>query len=170
MATVFDIAAHIRARVGGIGQMKLNKLAYYVQAWSLVWREQPAFSERIEAWKDGPVVRALWVDQQHHASLQLQGATPLPPDLAAHVDRVLVAYGHLSPEQLSRLTHNEDPWRLARDGVPKGVASEAEITHDAMTKFYGHRWIEAERDNAAATGDPAFVGSVDDFEKFLSAD
>jgi len=168
MATVFDIAAHIRSRIGDPGRMKLNKLAYYVQAWSLVWREQPAFQERIEAWKDGPVVSELWTCQQHRNSEDIANGRPLSPDLAAHVDRVLVAYGHMTSEQLRDLSHVEDPWALARVGTPAGAASDAEISHDAMVKFYGHRWIEAERDHVAATGEPAFRGSVKEFEAFLA--
>jgi uncharacterized phage-associated protein len=149
--------------------MELNKLAYYVQAWSLVWREQPAFAERIEAWKDGPVVQALWISQNHNASSEILNARALSPELSAHVDRVLLAYGHLSPDELSELTHNEEPWKHARGNTPAGAASDVEITHDAMTRYYGHRWIEAERDNAAARGEPGFRGSVDEFEAFLSA-
>jgi len=40
--------------------MKLQKLAYYSQAWSLVWDEKALFPEKIEAWANGPVVRALY--------------------------------------------------------------------------------------------------------------
>ena len=30
--------------------MKLQKLVYYSQAWSLIWDEKPLFEEEIEAW------------------------------------------------------------------------------------------------------------------------
>lgn len=167
MATVFDIAAHIHARLGNVGRLRTNKLAYYVQAWSLVWREQPAFNERIEAWKDGPVVKTLWISQERG---EVDRGSPLTPDLVAHVDRVLVAYGHLSGEDLIALTHSEDPWRVARGDTPDGASSSAEITYDSMVKFYGHQWIEAERDNMAAAAPPEFTGSVDELEKFLTAE
>lgn len=169
MVTVFDIAAHIRGRIGDPGRMKLLKLAYYVQAWSLVWREQPAFDDRIEAWKDGPVVATLWTDLHHHEGHRVKSGRPLAADMAALVDRVLVSYGHLSADALSALTHDEEPWNHARGNTPKGVASSAEITHDSMRRFYGHRWIEAERDNAAAAGEPAFRGSIDELEALLDS-
>jgi uncharacterized phage-associated protein len=167
VASVFDIAAHIRARIGDQGRMKLNKLAFYVQAWSLVWRERPAFGERIEAWKDGPVVVDLWASQNHRDSAEIYSAKPLSTEDAALVDRVLVAYGHLTGEELSVLTHAELPWKNARGATAPGAKSSAEITHDAMMKFYGHRWIEAERDNASAVAPPAFTGSVAEFLKQL---
>ena len=40
--------------------MKLQKLIYYSQAWSLVWDDEPLFPERIEAWINGPVVPELY--------------------------------------------------------------------------------------------------------------
>ncbi len=60
MATVFDVAAYILEQYSAIPTMKLQKLIYYCQAWSLVWDEEPLFSEDIEAWANGPVVRSLY--------------------------------------------------------------------------------------------------------------
>ncbi len=41
MATVFDVAAYILENTGSISTMKLQKLCYYSQAWSLVWDDKP---------------------------------------------------------------------------------------------------------------------------------
>ena len=56
MVTVFDVVRFILEQKGSTTAMKLQKLVYYCQAWSLVWDEQPLFKERIEAWVNGPVV------------------------------------------------------------------------------------------------------------------
>ena len=40
--------------------LKLQKLVYYAQAWSLVWDEEPLFPDPIEAWANGPVVYELY--------------------------------------------------------------------------------------------------------------
>ena len=40
--------------------MKLQKLVYYSQAWSLVWDEKPLFEENVETWANGSVVRDLF--------------------------------------------------------------------------------------------------------------
>src|ERR1700733_8590182 len=60
MATVFDVAAYILAKRGGMTAWKLQKLVYYSQAGSLVWDERPLFAERIEAWANGPVCPDLY--------------------------------------------------------------------------------------------------------------
>ena len=67
MAQVNDVARYILERQSGsVSTMKLQKLVYYAQAWSLVWDEKPLFHVRIEAWANGPIVRELY-DQ--HLSL-----------------------------------------------------------------------------------------------------
>src|SRR5260221_11586367 len=59
--SVFDVAAYIIKKMGPVSAMKLHKLIYYCQAWSLVWDERPLFQEKIEAWANGPVIRDLFV-------------------------------------------------------------------------------------------------------------
>ena len=44
MASVFDVAAYILHRAGTMTAMKLQKLVFYSQAWSLVWDEKPLFA------------------------------------------------------------------------------------------------------------------------------
>lgn len=41
MATVFDVAQYILEIKGTLAAVKLQKLVYYCQAWSLVWDEVP---------------------------------------------------------------------------------------------------------------------------------
>jgi uncharacterized phage-associated protein len=60
MRSVLDVAAYIVQKLGPLTAMKLQKLVYYSQAWSLVWDEKPLFRERVEAWANGPVVRRLF--------------------------------------------------------------------------------------------------------------
>lgn len=170
MATVFDIAARIRERLGPVDNFRLNKLVYYVQAWSLVFREQPAFNERIEAWKDGPVARVLWTDMRYSDARRLNTATPLLPEEAEVVDRVLMHFGQMTAPELIRLTHKEDPWRMARGGIPDHEHSTNEITAESIRKYYEPRWRQALADNAAAAAPPAFAGSIDELEQLLGDD
>src|SRR5271169_3358892 len=60
IVSAHDIAAYILEKNGSMTAMKLEKLVYYAQAWSIVWNESPLFRERIEAWAAGPVVPALY--------------------------------------------------------------------------------------------------------------
>lgn len=141
MATVLDVAAYILTRQGEMTAMKLQKLVYYSQAWSLVWDEKPLFDSRIEAWANGPVVPDLY--QVHRGRFRLApgmipgNETMLTQDQRETVDAVLAYYGDKSSQWLSDLTHAEGPWKDARAGLTAGERGCQEITHAAMAEYYG---------------------------------
>jgi uncharacterized phage-associated protein len=140
MATVFDVAQYILKKLGPIPAMKLHKLVYYSQAWSLVWDEKPLFENRIEAWANGPVVRDLYESHrgQFTVSSLLRGdSDALTETERETVDNVLKFYGHKPSQWLSDLTHQESPWRDARNGIPPGEYGDNEITHAALAEYYG---------------------------------
>jgi uncharacterized phage-associated protein len=141
MADVFDVAQYILRRRGPVTAWKLQKLVYYSQAWSLVWDERPLFPERIEAWANGPVCPALY--QVHRGAFVVDNIAQGNPnridkDGAETIDVVLDHYGDKSSQWLSDLTHREDPWILARNGLNDGERGSAEITHGAMADYYGN--------------------------------
>lgn len=70
MASVYDVASYILRKQGPMTAMKLQKLVYYAQAWSLVWDERPIFKGRIEAWANGPVAPELYL--WHRGEFQLK--------------------------------------------------------------------------------------------------
>jgi uncharacterized phage-associated protein len=43
-----------------IDAMKMQKLVYFAQGWCLALKDSPLITERIEAWRYGPVVRELY--------------------------------------------------------------------------------------------------------------
>lgn len=140
MANVQDVAAYILSKLKPITAMKLQKLAYYSQAWSLVWDEKPLFPERIEAWANGPVIPELYGMHRGEFQLsQLSEGDPaqLTPTEVETIDKVLEFYGDKASQWLSDLTHQEDPWLNARQGLKPGERGNNEITHAAMAEYYG---------------------------------
>ena len=142
MATAHDIAAYILKRRGEMSAMKLEKLLYYSQAWTLVWLEHPLFPEKIEAWANGPVVRKIYALHRKEFSVSTWpsgDAESLDSGERRSVDSVLSFYGDRSAQYLSDLTHMEDPWKRARAeaGAGSGVQCQAEITCASMAEYYG---------------------------------
>lgn len=135
MASVHDVAAFILGELGQMGTMKLQKLVYYAQAWSIVWDEHPLFSEGVEAWDKGPVVRELY--REHRgvptiAALDRGDPSALSPDQKATIAAVLAFYGTCDEWWLSELSHRESPWLDAREaGTPNPI-----ISHAAMQAFF----------------------------------
>lgn len=139
MTTVYDVAAYILGKLGRIPALKLQKLVYYSQAWSLVWDDKPLFTERIEAWANGPVSPDLYAQHRGQYDLERIGRGD-PQALSAEqvetIDAVIEAYGHKPSQWLSDLTHAEEPWREARKGLEDGARGNREISHAAMAEYY----------------------------------
>lgn len=140
---VMDVAAYILQQAGPMTHMKLQKLVYYAQAWSLVWDEAPLFDDRIEAWANGPVVPVLYRQLRQKfqvESVDLEGhgnAGILTPAQRESVEAVLKFYGSRTAQYLSDLTHIEAPWKNARNGAAPQDRTSREITHAEMAEYYG---------------------------------
>jgi len=139
MASAHDVAAYILKNQGSMTTWKLQKLVYYSQAWSLVWDEAPLFDEPIEAWANGPVVRALYDvhrGEYSRSTWPTGKISNLSPEQKATIDAVLKFYGDKTGQWLSDLTHMEDPWKQARAGLPPNRRSNRRITHGLMADYY----------------------------------
>jgi uncharacterized phage-associated protein len=134
-----DVGQFILSCGGGpMEQMKLQKLLYYCQAWSLVWDGTPIFHDRIEAWANGPVVPSVWAAHRYQFIIDDLGgdAALLDDDNRKCIRAVLRNYGNKSSAVLTALTHSEDPWKRARGRAASGDASSTEITAESMRVYY----------------------------------
>jgi len=68
-----NVAKYILDKKGVMSAMKLQKLVYYSQAWSLVWDDEPVFDDAIKAWANGPVIPSLY--NIHKWMYQVSSAT-----------------------------------------------------------------------------------------------
>ncbi len=141
VVSVFDVATYIMEKISRCTTMKLQKLLYYCQAWYLVWNERPLFSERIEAWANGPVIRELY---QFHKGLYIISASDIPlgnpdrltNDQKSDIDIVLNAYGGKSSQWLIDQTHREAPWQNARRGLAPSERGHVVISLQEMADYY----------------------------------
>jgi uncharacterized phage-associated protein len=141
MASVHDVAAYILHKQGKMTAMKLQKLLYYSQAWSLAWDERRLFNARIEAWANGPVVPAIYRlhRQEFYVSRWPWGnRTALNKPERETVNAVLKVYGDKPSYWLSDVSHREKPWKDARKGLGPLDRGVREITVDAMAKYFGN--------------------------------
>jgi uncharacterized phage-associated protein len=141
MATVFDVAKYILMKKGTMTTMKLQKLCYYAQAWSLVWDDQPLFNEDFEAWANGPVCKALYNEHKHMFIISYKELKKGKPDVfndtqKETINSVLDYYGDKEPHWLSQLTHLEQPWRMARGNCQMGERCDNVISKESMRDYY----------------------------------
>ena len=105
--------------------MKVLKLAYISHGWVLCFTDQALITERVEAWRYGPVVPSLY----HYLKPFKASAVPssqigvLPSisgdeRLMVVLDSVWAAYRHFSGIQLSAMTHEiGTPWYATWHGA-----------------------------------------------------
>ena len=109
-----------------ISNLKLQKLCYYAQGFSLALRSEPLFAEHIKAWTHGPVVPDLWHRYREHGVSSIPRVTDLDldkydEDVRELLDEVHDVYGQFSAWKLREMTHTEPPWaETPRDGVISG--------------------------------------------------
>lgn len=100
-----------------ISNLKLQKLLYYAQGFHVAMHDgEPMFSESVEAWQHGPVVRSLY----HEYSKYGWRAIDQPQDFDLYdylpedrelLDAVYLHYGQFSAKHLEWMTHQERPWK-----------------------------------------------------------
>jgi len=141
MCNVFDVAKYILKKQGAMSTFKLQKLVYYSQAWSLVFEDKPLFKNEIFAWANGPVCRDLY--DKHKGSfditydeLKVGDSLKIKGSQKGTIDLVLKSYGGFSGQQLSNITHSENPWKKAREGLSLGERGEKVISLDSMVEYY----------------------------------
>lgn len=150
MTTVHDVVDYITLKLdeakSGLNTLKLQKLAYYTQAWRLALRNESLFKGGFQAWIHGPVNRELYDRfSKTHMMYDLVKASDIRPefdlekmprDVREHIDEVLEAYARFSGPQLERMMHDEEPWVQARGGRKPSERCETEIDEALMASFY----------------------------------
>ena len=141
IVSVFDVACYVMSRLKQCTTMKLHKLLYYCQAWTLVWDEKPLFRERIEAWANGPVIRELF--NYHKGMFQISESDMsqgnellLSARQRGNIDEVLRFYGDKPSQWLIDQTHLESPWIDARKGLSQTERGNRVIENDSMYQYY----------------------------------
>lgn len=124
----FQLAKYIVGKYpGSISPMKLQKLMYYCYVWQLVAGEK-IFEASFEAWQHGPV------DPDIYGAYKSFGASIIAGDEETKlqnqfIDFVLDSYSVYSAIELSKTTHEEDPWKMY-------VTKSGIIPDDILVDYY----------------------------------
>lgn len=136
---VFDVAKYILCyckenNIKDCSNKKLQKLLYYIQAWSLAHRSKKMFRQDIEAWLHGPVVANVYHQYKEYGFNPINCENILTEtfsmDDRALMDAVLNSYSQYDADYLEMRTHIEQPWREARNN------NQRIISKDSMENYY----------------------------------
>ena len=143
--SIFDVVKYILEKQGELTVMKLQKLAFYVKVWGLVWDEEEMLPEEFQAWVGGAVSPALY--NKHKGKFKVSAdlfsdanSSVLSESQKETIDKVLEFYGRYTAQQLSDINHQESPWIDARGDLPPTAPSKEVITSAAMAEYYSGIW------------------------------
>lgn len=122
-----------------ITHLKLQKLLYYAQAWSLVLLGEPMFEDEIQAWTHGPVVPNVYNIYSGNGYKEISKPDKCPnicPKYEEVLEEVMKTYGIFQAKYLETLTHSEEPWQEARGDLPLEARCDKPISLDTMKKYY----------------------------------
>lgn len=133
-----------------MSENKLQKLCYYAYAWYIVFFNdadvinneediKTLCDDYFEAWIHGPVCRRLYNKYRQYGgeNIPAEAEKPIFDDKTTDLlNQVWNIYGSLTADQLEHLTHQEDPWKMAREGVPFGDACTNRITPLSIFNYY----------------------------------
>jgi uncharacterized phage-associated protein len=143
--SIFDVVKYILEKQGELTVMKLQKLAFYVKVWGIVWDEEEMFPEEFQAWVGGAVSPALY--DRHKGKFKVSAELFSDADSSIFsesqketIDKVLEFYGKYTAQQLSDINHQESPWIDARGNLPPTAPSKAVITSAAIAEYYSGIW------------------------------
>lgn len=156
MATIDDITDYIifnvrsEERRVSLINMKIQKLLYYIQAWSYGINKSPLFEGEFEAWIHGPINRHIYDRFCEQKSLyseidfndMLRRDVELPENIAEFVDFVLENYVKYSVTELELLIQEEMPWIRTRGQLNRYEKCNKVISEDLLMEYYGKRWEE----------------------------
>lgn len=127
--------------------MSLLKLAYIAHGWRLEITKKPLFTNKIEAWRYGPVIPDVYNEFRKQGvsvskPARLPGQSEISERDESILEQVWDVYGDMSAFKLSALTHIDGgPWDIAS----KAGGWYANIPDDLIRQHYELKRVKAEK-------------------------
>ncbi|MFC6200748.1 Panacea domain-containing protein [Lactiplantibacillus nangangensis] len=119
---------------------KLQKMIYYAYSWVLTLMNDNSsdlknklFDDEFEAWVHGPVIPSIYAkyaDYGYHDIEKYVGeeSPKVSADIEDILNQVNDVYGGYTADELESMTHQETPWKNARNGYSPIELCQEEIS------------------------------------------
>lgn len=128
--------------------LRLQKLLYFAQGWSIALRNSALFGDDLQAWKHGPVAPNVYHSCKESGAAVFtpdvfSGADPLTADEVAFLKAFWEEYRKHAVGLLVDMSHSESPWLNARNGLPADAHSNEVISADDMDACFSGKQMPA---------------------------
>lgn len=140
-----NLARYILAKQGSISNMKLQKLLFYTESVFMAVTNKSLFEEKFEAWRHGPVLPVVYHTFKKYSALRSKIpytvestdlALDLPENYVNLIDQVIEIFGRHDGDVLRNNSHKEEPYKIARIGIPEGASSNVKMDKTEVKKYY----------------------------------
>ena len=145
--------SYIFERMQEVTPLALQKILYFIQGIYMVKFDKPLFKEDCMAWIHGPVYKEVYdlfkdfkfnpIEDNRFVILK-ERFEELNEQEKMVIDLVINTFGKYSGKVLENITHNEEPWKNARNDYEplqpsKEIISKEEIKNyfNSVAKSYG---------------------------------
>lgn len=139
------VIAYVFEKLEEVTPLVLQKILYFIQGESYVLNGKPMFCENCQAWIHGPVYPEVYYMFQDFKYNPIEDARfaifegaedELTKEEQRVVDLVINTFGEYSGKVLENITHEETPWKLAREGYLDNIPSHETITMESIKDYY----------------------------------
>ena len=124
--------------VEGVTNLKLQKILYFIEAYSLAVAGKSLFPDSIEAWEYGPVIPSVYHKFKTFGSspiIQKETKVKVDEKTASLISDVWNTFNKYSASRLVDITHRHDPWKNTYAKNSKS-GLKTSISRDEMKKYY----------------------------------
>lgn len=147
MVNSVNIARYFLHKDSTLTDKQLQKLVYYAYCWYIVKKNyrkneinEKLFNETPEAWIHGPVFPELYKEMTYNRKnfIESKEYENIPLEIKKFLDTIFEVYGKYSGNELEVLTHNEMPWKKARNGLKYNIPSNAKLDDKDIYEYYSN--------------------------------
>ena len=126
-----------------ITHLKVQKLLYFSEAWCQLLLDRELFSENMEAWAHGPVVREIFeaFKDSDWEPLNVGGElVDFDEDVTDVLEQVLETYGGMSAKTLEYMTCQAQPWKEVRGSVAPEARCTDIIRKESIKEYFKNKY------------------------------
>ena len=145
------VISYVFEQLGEVTPLALQKILYFIQGLYFSRYGKPLFNDNCQAWVHGPVYPEVYdlfrdfkynpIDDARFAILE-GTEDELSHEERMVVDLVVNTFGEYSGKMLERITHEEEPWKLARKGYADYIPSNEPILMESIGAYYVKKNVE----------------------------
>jgi putative zinc finger/helix-turn-helix YgiT family protein len=126
-----------------VSPLKLQKLMYYAQGWTIAYTDHNLFNAQFEAWQHGPVIPDVYQKYKtfgysritNDFNVEIEDLN-LTQDQFRILEWVWDKYSKYEAKFLEDLTHMEYPWRITRGDLPSDANCNWIIDNEYIKNFF----------------------------------